>query len=382
MQRVVAVAGAGLSGAVVARRLADDLAPNGFAVEVFDPRDHVAGNCHTVRHGPARSGVMVHRYGPHIFHTGSDRVWAYVNRFADMVPYEHRVRAHVGDREFALPVNLTTINEFFGTEMTPAQAEAFVREQAAPYGSGSIETFESAALATIGPALYEAFFAGYTAKQWGIEPADLPASVFRRLPVRFTDDDRYFEHPHQAIPRHGYTDMIERVLDHPAITVRLGTPLAPTDRRSFDHVVWTGPIDEFFDLRAGPLRYRTIDFTTTTTTIDRGFVQPCAVVNECDRSVATTRATEFGHFTSWEQHDVSVVTAERPRDREPADIPYYPVHLATSDPVLAVYRSAAASIEDVTFVGRLGTFRYLDMDVAIGEALDAADRLVAQLGSG
>ena len=367
-----AVAGAGFSGATVARQLAEA----GHRVVVFEPRQHVAGSCHTER--DPQTGVMVHRYGPHIFHTADERVWEYANRFADMVPYRHTVRTTVDGRVYPLPVNLRTINLLFGTDLTPAEAERFVAERA----DGSIiapTNFEEQALSTVGPEIYRAFLEGYTAKQWGVEPRQLPAEILKRLPVRFTDDDSYFDHPHQAIPRDGYTAMVDRILDHPGIEVRLGTTYTPAQAAAYDHTVWTGALDAWFGYAHGRLEYRTLDFEEIRA---EGDYQGCAVMNYGDRDVPYTRITEFKHFAAWESHDATVCYREYSRRADPGDVPYYPTRLATDRALLDTYLAAARAERRVTFVGRLGTYRYLDMDRAIGEALSAADTLLEAILAG
>jgi UDP-galactopyranose mutase len=361
---VIAVAGAGFSGAVVARQLAEA----GLPVHVYEPRDHVAGNCHTERHP---TGVLVHRYGPHIFHTASSRVWDHVCRFATFRRYEHRVFATVGGRVFSLPVNLLTINQFFGTALSPAEARDFVAARAAPGDPDAATTFTERAHRTIGTELYEAFFAGYTRKQWGRAPEELPASVFSRLPVRFDYDDSYFDHPYQGMPENGYTALVEAMLDHPRITVDLGTPFPLTDVSSFDHTFWTGPLDAFFGFERGRLSYRTLDFEVS---VHDGDHQGCAVMNHCDPDVPHTRVTEFAHLAPWEHHERSVVFTEFPRAAGPDDIPYYPVRLADPTERLSGYLAEARRTVGVTFLGRLGTYRYLDMDRAVLEALETADR--------
>ncbi|MEY3801971.1 MAG: hypothetical protein RLZZ51_253, partial [Actinomycetota bacterium] len=248
-----AVVGAGFSGAVVARELANA----GHSSTVFDSRDHVAGNCHTARH---ETGVMVHTYGPHIFHTQHQDVWEYINRFGEMMPYRHKVKAISKGTMYSLPVNLTTINQFFGTNFTSEQAEAFI----ATKGDATITSpvsFEDQGLRFVGRELYDAFFSGYTAKQWGVDPKDLPASILARLPVRFTDDDSYFNHPYQAIPKNGYTPIVEAILDHPNISLQLSTRFLKNNSAEFgefNHVIWTGPIDAYFDYEFGRLGYRTL----------------------------------------------------------------------------------------------------------------------------
>ena len=364
------IAGAGFSGAVIARQLAEA----GHECVVFESRDHVAGNCHTER--DAETGVMIHRYGPHIFHTGDERVWEYVNRFGVMMPYNHRVRTTVGGQTYLLPVNLLTINQIFGTAMRPDEARAFIEDQA----DSSIEepqNFEEQALKFMGRTLYDAFFHGYTRKQWGLPPTEIPASVLKRLPLRFSYEDSYFNHPHQAIPRDGYTAIVEAILDHPGIEVRQSTPYTREDRADFDHSVWSGPLDAWFDHEHGPLRYRTLDFEEIRAT---GDYLGCSVMNFGDVDVPYTRIAEHKHFAPWEEHDGTVCFREYSRLAEPGDIPYYPIRMANDKTLLSRYVEAARGEQDVTFVGRLGTYRYLDMDVTIGEALTAADGILEAIG--
>ena len=358
----IVIVGAGFSGAVVARELAEA----GIAVRVVDSRDHVAGNAHTERR---TNGVMVHVYGPHIFHTAFEHVWDYIRRFGEMVPYNHRVKATSGGSVYSLPVNLHTINQFFGGTMSPDQAKAFI-ESRADSSIGEPVSFEDQALKFVGPELYEAFFKGYTQKQWGMSPTELPASILARLPVRFTYEDSYFNHPWQAIPRDGYTPIVQNMLDHPLIQVQLGRAVTADDIDGAEHVFWSGPIDEYFRHAHGRLGYRTLDFAEEVTT---GDFQGCPVMNYCDPDVPFTRITEHKHFTPWETHEGTVIYREYSRLADPADIPYYPIRLVKEKEQLLRYVTAAEQSTGVTFLGRLGTYRYLDMDVTIKEALEAAD---------
>lgn len=367
-----AVAGAGFSGSVIAR----EVAQAGHEAVVFDIRDHVAGNCHTER--DPQTGVLIHRYGPHIFHTGDERVWAYVNRFAAMMPYNHRVRTTVGGRVYSLPVNLHTINQLFETSLRPPEARAFIEAQA----DASItepSNFEEQALRFMGRRLYQAFFLGYTRKQWGLEPTEIPASVLKRLPLRFSYDDSYFDHPHQAIPRDGYTEIVEAILDHPRIEVRLSRRYGEADREEFDHSIWTGPLDEWFGFRFGRLGYRTLDFEEIRA---QGDYLGCAVMNFGDLDVPYTRIAEHKHFAPWEEHEATVCFRETSRLAGEGDIPYYPIRLANDKSLLGRYLGAARAEKGVTFVGRLGTYRYLDMDVTIAEALAAADGILQAVEAG
>ncbi|WP_187971772.1 UDP-galactopyranose/dTDP-fucopyranose mutase family protein [Aquibium microcysteis] len=358
----ILVIGAGLSGAVIARALAQD----GHAVTVVDQRSHVAGNCHTER--DADTGIMVHVYGPHIFHTDDAEVWDYVNAFAQMMPYRHRVKATVRGEVYSLPINLHTINQFFRTAHGPDEAKRFVGARVEGATSEPV-TFEDQALRFVGRELYEAFLKGYTIKQWGCHPRDLPASILKRLPLRFTYEDVYFDHRFQGIPAEGYTAMVRAILDHPSIDLRLGTRVRRGETNGYDHVFNSGPLDEWFGHRLGRLGYRTLDFRTFTC---RGDHQGCAQMNYGDEDVPFTRVTEHKHFAPWESHSHSVVTEERSRPGGPGDIPFYPIRLVTEKRMLSAYVELAGEEERMTFVGRLGTYRYIDMDVTIREALDAA----------
>ena len=357
----ILIVGAGLSGAVIGR----ELAQAGHKITIMDARDHVGGNCHTER--DPETGVMVHTYGPHIFHTDDAGVWDYVNRFATFRPYKNRVKSTVGGQVYALPVNLHTINQFFGTALRPSEARAFIAEKAEPIEEP--QTFEEQALAFVGRDLYEAFFKGYTEKQWGCAPSDLPASILKRLPLRFNYDDNYFFHKFQGMPQDGYTAMIAAILDHPGIAVKLGTVYDPDQGGDWDHVFWSGPLDGYFGYRLGRLGYRTLDFERFT---DTGDWQGCAVMNYGDRDVPFTRITEHKHFSPWESHEKTVLYREYSRAAGPDDIPYYPIRLVQEKDLLARYVDLAQATPGVTFVGRLGTYRYLDMDVTIREALETA----------
>lgn len=366
----IGMAGAGLSCAVIARLLAEA----GHRVSIYEKRNHVAGNCHTERDPSTQ--VMVHAYGPHIFHTDDDEVWVYVNRFMKFIPYVNRVKATTGGKVYSLPINLHTINQFFNQALSPKEAEAFIKEQADSTITDPAN-FEEQALAFIGRPLYEAFFRGYTVKQWGVDPTQLPASILKRLPVRFNYNDNYFFHRHQGMPEEGYTKMVEGILDHPSIEVFLGSGLTRADAERFDHLFWSGPVDGFYDYDQGRLPYRTLDFEKS---VGEGDVQGCAVMNYTDESVPYTRITEHKHFSPWEVHEGSVCYREFSRACGESDIPYYPVHLTSGNELLNSYQDRAKAERRVTFVGRLGTYRYMDMDVTIRAALDCGRSFLAGLG--
>jgi len=357
----VLVVGAGISGAVVAHSLALD----GYSVVVADDRDHLGGNCHTYRDDA--SGVMVHKYGPHIFHTDDAEVWDFVNRFATFKTYVNRVKTTVGGKVYSLPVNLHTINQFFDKSFSPGQAAEFIADISEDIESP--QNFKEQALAFVGSDLYEAFFKGYTKKQWGVDPVELPASILNRLPLRFNYNDNYFSHRFQGIPDEGYTHIIEKLLDHPYIKVELGKKINRADASDFDHVFVSGPLDAWFDYSEGELGYRTLDFEEIRA---EGDFQGCAVMNYGDESVSYTRISEHKHFAPWESHDKTIAFKEYSRACGRDDIPYYPIRLVNEKAILQKYIDLARNENNISFIGRLGTYRYLDMDVTIREAMDAA----------
>ena len=364
--RHVLVVGAGFTGAVVARGLAE----RGHRITVIDERAHVAGNCHTRR--DPETGVMLHVYGPHIFHTDDAEVWAFINRHCRMMPYRHQVKARVGGRVFSMPINLHTINQFFDTALTPAEARAHVAARTLPIDTP--RSFEEQALGMVGPELYAAFFRGYTRKQWGVDPARLPASILKRLPLRFTYDDNYFFHRHQGIPFEGYTAAVASILSHPLIALHLSTRAEDMPLGGADHVVYTGPLDRHFGHVAGRLGYRTLRFEREVVTAP---YQGVAVMNYCDEDIAHTRITEHMYFAPWEAGDFrqSVIYREFSATAGPDDIPYYPVRLVDDRAMLSDYVARARATPGVTFAGRLGSYAYLDMDVSIRRAMDVAAHL-------
>lgn len=364
--------GAGLSGAVIGRMLAEA----GHRVTVLDSRSHIGGNCHTER--DADTGVMVHVYGPHIFHTDDAEVWDYVNRFETFLPYKNRVKTTSQGAVYSLPVNLHTINQFFGQTLRPDEARVFL-EGKADTSITNPQTFEDQALRFVGRDLYEAFFKGYTIKQWGCSPTELPASILKRLPVRFNYDDNYFFHKFQGMPENGYTAMIARILDHANISVHLNTTVTREQAADYDHVFYSGAIDGWFGYDLGRLGYRTLDFERFEY---EGDYQGCAVMNYGDVKVPYTRITEHKHFAPWESHEGSVLYKEFSRACGPEDIPYYPIRQVAEKTLLAEYVAKAGAEGNVTFVGRLGTYRYLDMDVTIREAMDCGRRYLATLETG
>ena len=361
-----AIVGAGFTGSVLARELAEQ----GHEIFLYDSRAHVAGNCFTER--DKETGIIVHKYGPHIFHTDNDDVWSYVRKFGEFLPYINRVKTTTKGAVYSLPINLHTINQYFKKTFSPLEAKRYIEDQ----GDKSIlipVSFEDQAMKFIGKELYEAFFKGYTIKQWGVSPSELPASILKRLPVRFNYDDNYFNHKYQGMPKDGYTSIVENILDHSSISVFLNEMFDKSTVNNFDHVFYSGPLDGWFDYKFGRLGYRTLDFEKE---IMEGDFQGCAVMNYGDEDVPFTRISEHKHFSPWEEHSKTIIFRERSRQSGEDDEPYYPIRLLNDKAKLKVYIDAAKKEQGVSFLGRLGTYRYLDMDVTIKEALDVSKNVI------
>ena len=364
--REICIIGSGFSGAIIARKLAE----KNFKVVVFDSRNHIGGNCFTYK--DKVTGIMVHKYGPHIFHTNNREVWDFVNTYDEFIPYINRVKALSKDKVYNLPINLLTINSFFGKSLNPKEAREFLHS----IGDNTINnpaSFEDQALKFVGKDLYEAFFKGYTIKQWGIDPKLLPASILKRLPIRFNYDDNYYSSTFQGIPRHGYTYIIEKLLDHNLIEINLSTKLSRSDSKGFLHIFNSGPIDDWFEYQEGKLAYRTLDFKSE---IHEDDFQGNAVMNYCDQDIKWTRITEHKHFTPHENFSKTLIFKEFSRLHEKGDIPYYPVRLTNDKKILYEYIKKVENEQNITFIGRLGTYRYLDMHITIEEALKTADNFL------
>ncbi len=356
------VIGSGFSGSVIANKLANQM---DCSVDIWDERNHIAGNCHTER--DSETGVMVHKYGPHIFNTDRKEIWDYVNSLVEFKPYVHRVKALSKGKIYSFPINLHTFNQVFGRPFTPKEAEIFLQT----LGDKSIvdpKNFEEQALKFIGKELYYNFFYGYTKKQWGCEPAELPASILKRIPVRFSYDDNYHNNIFTGIPVDGYTALVEKLIAHSSIRIILNKKFtAGLDVSMYDHVFYTGPLDAFFDYKYGRLGYRTLKFESS---ISDGDFQGTAQINYCDAEVLHTRITEHKHFAYWEKHDKTICFKEYSAETREGDIPYYPKRLSADISLLKKYRAEAECLPGVSFIGRLATYRYMDMHHVIGEALD------------
>ncbi|HXD66470.1 MAG TPA: UDP-galactopyranose mutase [Solirubrobacteraceae bacterium] len=358
----VLVVGAGFSGSVMAERAASQ----GLSVLMVDKRDHIGGNAYDEIDA---AGVLIHRYGPHIFHTNSDKVSGYLSRFTEWHPYEHRVLATVGEQQVPVPINRTTINALHNLSLdSDDAAEAYLAGLAET--KARTENSEDAVVGKVGRDLYERLFRGYTRKQWALDPSELDASVCARIPVRHNTDDRYFTDSFQFMPSIGYTRMFERMHDHPLITVRVGTDFADVpDTISYGRLVWTGPIDAYFGYRLGKLPYRSLTFRTETyDTRDGGLVQPVGQVNFPGEDVDYTRITEFRHLTGQLSYK-STVAYEYPCAEGD---PYYPIPRQQNRDLYKRYQQLAERERDVVFVGRLARYQYLNMDQVVAQSLVAA----------
>lgn len=356
------IVGAGFAGSVLAERLAKVLNKR---VLIIDKRPHIAGNAYDHYND---DGILIHRYGPHIFHTNAQRLVDYLSQFTQWRPYEHRVLAHVDQQLLPIPINLTTINKLYNLKLNSEEAAEFLAQRAEPVAQ--IQSSEDVVVSQVGRDLYEKFFRGYTRKQWGLDPSELDKSVTSRVPTRTNTDDRYFTDSFQQMPLHGYTRMFENMLDHRNIRIMLNTEFEDIRHEvRYGHLIYTGPIDEFFDYRLGKLPYRSLHFHHQTLACE--WYQPVAVVNFPSHDVPYTRATEYKHLTG-QQHVKTAITYEFPASEGD---PYYPVPREENAELYRRYQALARMTPEVTFVGRLGTYRYYNMDQVVGQALAVFDRL-------
>ena len=368
------IIGAGFSGAVLANRLSEAI---DCTIDIWDERSHIGGNCYTER--DTETGIMVHKYGPHIFNTDKKEIWDFVNSFVEFRQYVHRVKAISGGKTYSFPINLETLHQFFQKKFTPEQAKEFL-ETLADKTITDPANFEEQALGFIGRELYEAFFYGYTKKQWGCEPVELPASILKRIPVRFNYDDNYHNNAYSGIPVKGYTDLFEKLIDKPAIRIHLNKKFDTSSNvAGYDHIFYTGPIDAWFDFKYGRLGYRTVTFESAVA--DKDF-QGTAQVNYCDEEVPYTRITEHKFFAPWEEHDRTIYFKEYSKETGTGDIPYYPKRLQKDKEVLRKYRQDAEHLKRVSFLGRLATYRYMDMHHVIGEALEFSEKFIHAVKNG
>ena len=373
----VLVVGSGLFGLTVAERLAD----SGLNVDVIDRRPHIGGNAYSER--DPETGIEIHRYGAHLFHTSNEVVWDYVQRFTSFTNYVHRVYTTHRGEVYPMPINLGTINQYFRESLGPSAARELIATQAAEVAGGDLESLDAKGISLIGRPLYEAFIRGYTAKQWQTDPSRLPASIISRLPVRYTYDNRYFSDTYEGLPTDGYTPWLERMADHPRIEVHLETdffdeesPFSQSATVGRLPIFYTGPIDRYFGEDEGRLSWRTLDFEFETLPV--ADFQGTSVMNYADPDVPFTRILEFKHFHPDREYadDRTVIAREFSRSAEAGDEPYYPIAGVDDRELLLGYRKRAQGEPDVAFGGRLGSYQYLDMHMAIAAALVAASKFL------
>ncbi|HET6699288.1 MAG TPA: UDP-galactopyranose mutase [Nocardioidaceae bacterium] len=366
MNADLVIVGSGFFGLTIAERCANEL---GLKVLVLERRHHIGGNAYS--EPDPETGIEVHVYGAHLFHTSNKKVWDYVTRFTDFTPYQHRVFTIFDGKVYPMPVNLATICEYFGKAMSPDEARKLVAEQAGEIDSAQAQNLEEKGISLVGRPLYEAFFRGYTLKQWQTDPKELDPSIFSRLPVRYNFDNRYFNDTFEGLPVDGYTAWLTRMADHTNIEVRLETDFFDQREDIVGNVpvVYTGPLDAYFGNAAGELSWRTIDFEREVKQV--GDFQGTAVMNYANEEVPYTRIIEPRHFHPERDYpnDKTVIMREYSRFAESGDEPYYPINTAEDRAKLLKYRDLAKAEPDVLFGGRLGTYKYLDMHMAIGSAL-------------
>lgn len=372
------VVGSGLFGLTIAEQAATEL---GLKVALLDRRSHIGGNAYSEKE--KQTGIEVHRYGAHLFHTSNERVWEYVNRFTEFTNYVHRVYTRHNGIVYPMPINLGTINQFFNAAYSPAEAKALIAEQAGELAGTDPQNLNDKGISLIGRPLYEAFIKHYTAKQWQTPPEELPASIISRLPVRYNYDNRYFNDKYEGLPVDGYAAWLERMAARPNIEVHLNTDFfEPGHQYSRENVlgqipvVYTGPVDRYFDYAEGDLSWRTIDLEEEVLPIED--FQGCSVMNYPDADVPFTRIHEFRHFHPERDYtkDATVIMREYSRFANKGDEPYYPVNTSVDREKLLAYRDLAKGENNVLFGGRLGTYKYLDMHMAIGAALSMFDNKI------
>ncbi|GAA1255221.1 UDP-galactopyranose mutase [Oryzihumus leptocrescens] len=379
MNADLVVVGSGFFGLTVAQQCAENL---GLKVVVIDRRSHLGGNAYS--ENEPETGIEVHRYGAHLFHTSNERVWDYVNHFTRFTSYQHRVYTNFRGQVFPMPINLGTINQFFDAAYSPDEARRLVADQAGEFATSEAGNLEEKAISLIGRPLYEAFIKDYTAKQWQTDPTQLPPEIISRLPVRYTYDNRYFNDTYEGLPVDGYTAWLERMASHERIEVRLDTDFFDSSQEINKAnvvgnvpVVYTGPVDHYFDYAEGRLSWRTLDFEEEV--MATGDYQGTSVMNYADLDVPYTRIHEFRHFHPERDYpsDKTVIMREFSRFAEGDDEPYYPVNTPQDREQLLKYRDLGRREDGVLFGGRLGTYKYLDMHMAIGAALSMVDNKLA-----
>ncbi len=355
--------GAGFAGTVTARELAEA----GHQVVVVDRRSHIAGNAYDVED---EYGILIHQYGPHIFHTNSERIFNYLSKFTKWRSYEHRVRGVVNGKEYPFPINQDTLNQLYGLDLNEEQAAEYFEKVREP--KEHVKSSEDVVLNSVGRDLYEKFFLNYTKKQWGLDPSELKAGVAARIPTRTNTDDRYFADTYQAMPLHGYTVMFENLLNHPNINVQLATDYKDwlKQHKQYDHIIYTGCIDEFYDYQFGKLPYRSLRFEHEHLA-EQEWYQSVGTVNY-PNDFEFTRITEFKHLTGQQNPATSIVKEYPTAEGDP----YYPIPRDENEALFKKYKTLADAEKNVTFVGRLAEYRYYNMDQVVGAALNAVDKIL------
>lgn len=361
----ILVVGAGFAGSVCARELAEA----GHNILVVDRRDHIAGNAFDVKD---EHGILIHQYGPHIFHTNSERIFNYLSKYTEWYQYEHRVRGVVNGKEYPFPINRDTLNQLYDLDLTEEQATDFYEKVREP--KEKVLTSEDVVLNSVGRDLYEKFFLNYTKKQWGLDPSQLKAGVAARIPIRTNSDDRYFTDTYQAMPLHGYTAMFENLLNHPNIQIKTSTEFKDVlnTENQFDYIVYTGPLDAFYDFKFGHLPYRSLRFEHEHLANTKQY-QSVGTVNY-PNDFDFTRITEFKHLTG-QKHPSTSIVREYPTS---GGDPYYPIPRDENEKLFKQYQALANAEENVTFVGRLAEYRYYNMDQVVGAALNAVERILGE----
>jgi UDP-galactopyranose mutase len=357
------IVGAGFAGSVLAERLASQ---SDKKILIIDKRDHIAGNAYDYYNN---DGILIHKYGPHIFHTNSKEVFEYLGQFTEWRPYEHKVLASVDGQLVPIPINLNTINQLYGLQLNSSEVEDFFASKAEKVSG--VKTSEDVVVSKVGRELYEKFFRGYTKKQWDLDPSELDASVTARVPTRTNRDDRYFTDTYQAMPLHGYTNMFQKMLSHPNIKVMLNTDYKDIiDFIPFRNMIFTGPVDEYFDYCYGKLPYRSLEFKFET--VNKEVYQPTGTVNYPNEQLYT-RITDFKYLTG-QQHSKTAIVYEYPKAEGD---PYYPVPRPENAELYKKYQQLATSLENVWFVGRLATYKYYNMDQVVAQALSTFKKITS-----
>ncbi len=358
------IVGAGFAGSVLAERLATQANKK---VLIIDKRDHIAGNAYDYYN---EDGILIHKYGPHIFHTNSKEVFEYLGQFTKWRPYEHRVLGSVDGQLVPIPINLTTINKLYGLNLCSDEVENFFKQRAVQVDR--VKTSEDVVIGTVGKELYEKFFKGYTKKMWDLDPSELDASVTARVPTRTNKDDRYFTDTYQAMPLHGYTHMFSKMLNHPNIKIMLNTDFKDIeDEVKFKHLIYTGPVDCFFNYCFGKLPYRSLEFKFET--IDQEYFQPTGTVNYPNEQLYT-RITDFKYLTG-QKHPKTAIVYEFPKAEGD---PYYPVPKPENAELYKKYQKLASETPNVYFTGRLGTYKYYNMDQVVAQSLTLFKKIMQQ----